>query len=51
MSTLAYDLDRFGVFSNGSYADIDQATDTDSTFNRLPACSLVRSFQRWSCWR
>lgn len=34
--TIAYDLDRWGVFSNGIYADMESATDTDSSTRPPP---------------
>jgi len=34
--TIAYDLDRYGIFSNGIYADTESDTDMDST-TRPPA--------------
>lgn len=34
--SIAYDLDKWGVFSNGIYADSESATDTDSTTKPRP---------------
>jgi hypothetical protein len=34
--TVAYDLDRYGTFSNGIYADAESDTDMDSTTRPTP---------------
>ena len=42
-ATLAYDLDRYGVFSNGPFSGVDGTVTPPP-----PACSLGRSIRRWS---